>query len=129
MAATVREDGRASQPFSRATFRPAQMPLLRIGAPVVRRAMDQRTTIPRWRAAARWLPVLATGGVMAWLALKPWPSLGRVSWFPRRLADAIRRVLEEPGLAAELSVRGHDRARAFSWRDSAEKVWQLHADL
>ena len=49
--------------------------------------------------------------------------------YPRRLADAIRRVLEEPGLAAELSVRGHDRARAFSWRDSAEKTWQLHADL
>ena len=22
-----------------------------------------------------------------------------------------------------------DRARAFSWRDSAERVWQLHADL
>lgn len=49
--------------------------------------------------------------------------------YPRRLAEAMRRVLEEPGLAAELRVRGHDRARAFSWRDSAEKTWQLHADL
>ena len=26
---------------------------------------------------------------MAWLALKPWPSLGRVSWFPRRLAAGL----------------------------------------
>lgn len=49
--------------------------------------------------------------------------------YPRRIADAIRRVLEEPMLAEDLVVRGHDRARAFSWRDSAEKTWQLHADL
>ncbi|KRF33694.1 glycosyltransferase family 1 protein [Yonghaparkia sp. Soil809] len=49
--------------------------------------------------------------------------------YPRRLADAIRRILEEPMLAGDLAVRGHDRARAFSWRDSAEKTWQLHADL
>ncbi|KQV25496.1 glycosyltransferase family 1 protein [Yonghaparkia sp. Root332] len=49
--------------------------------------------------------------------------------YPRRLADAIRRILEEPMLAEDLAVRGHDRARAFSWRDSAEKTWQLHADL
>ena len=49
--------------------------------------------------------------------------------YPRRLAEAIRRVLEDDGLADELSVRGLDRVRAFSWRDAAEKVWQLHADL
>lgn len=49
--------------------------------------------------------------------------------YPRRLAEAIRRVLEEPLLADELAVRGHDRVHAFSWRDAAEKTWQLHADL
>lgn len=49
--------------------------------------------------------------------------------YPRRLAEAIRRVLDEPLLADDLAVRGHDRSRAFSWRDSAEKTWQLHADL
>jgi len=49
--------------------------------------------------------------------------------YPRRIAEALRRVLEEPLLAEELVVRGHDRVRAFSWRDSAEKTWQLHADL
>jgi hypothetical protein len=26
------------------------------------------------------------GGALAWLALKPWPSLGRVTWFPARPA-------------------------------------------
>jgi glycosyltransferase involved in cell wall biosynthesis len=49
--------------------------------------------------------------------------------YPRRLADAIRSVLEDDALAAQLSVRGHDCAGAYSWRDSAEKTWQLHADL
>lgn len=49
--------------------------------------------------------------------------------YPRRLADAIGRVLTDPALAERLSVSATDRARAFSWRDSAERVWQLHADL
>lgn len=49
--------------------------------------------------------------------------------YPERLADAVRSVLDDATLAAELAVRGRDRARAFSWRDSAEKTWQLHADL
>ena len=49
--------------------------------------------------------------------------------FPRRLAEAMRDLLNDRALADELTVRGRDRARAFSWRDSAEKTWQLHADL
>jgi glycosyltransferase involved in cell wall biosynthesis len=49
--------------------------------------------------------------------------------FPQRLADGIRSVLEDSALAERLSISGRDRAKAFSWRDSAEKVWQLHADL
>jgi glycosyltransferase involved in cell wall biosynthesis len=49
--------------------------------------------------------------------------------YPRRLADAVRTVLDDATLAAELRVRGRDQSRAYSWRDSAEKTWQLHADL
>ena len=33
------------------------------------------------------------------------------------------------GLATQLRVRGLDRSHAYNWRDSAEKTWQLHADL
>ena len=44
-------------------------------------------------------------------------------------ADAIAGLLEDPKLRASLGTRGEDRSHAFSWRDSAEKVWQLHADL
>lgn len=49
--------------------------------------------------------------------------------YPERLAEAIRSVLDDSKLAERLRFSGLDRARSFSWRDSAEKVWQLHADL
>jgi glycosyltransferase involved in cell wall biosynthesis len=49
--------------------------------------------------------------------------------FPGQLADAIHTVTTDAALRNRLSISGLDRARAFSWRDSADKVWQLHADL
>lgn len=49
--------------------------------------------------------------------------------YDARLAEAIGRVVYDPGFAAELGTTGQDRAGLFTWRSSAEKVWQLHADL
>lgn len=49
--------------------------------------------------------------------------------YPERLAAALNRVLTDDALASQLSIIGSDRARAFSWRDCGERVWQLHADL
>jgi glycosyltransferase involved in cell wall biosynthesis len=49
--------------------------------------------------------------------------------YSERLAAAIGRVLTDEELRTRLAVLSADRARAFSWRDSAERVWQLHADL
>jgi glycosyltransferase involved in cell wall biosynthesis len=49
--------------------------------------------------------------------------------YPERLAAAIAAVLNDSVLAERLGFLGQDRARAYSWTDSAEKVWQLHADL
>lgn len=49
--------------------------------------------------------------------------------YPARLASAIVSVVHDPALAERLHYTGLDRAGAFSWRDSAQKVWQLHADL
>ncbi|GAA1943215.1 glycosyltransferase [Agromyces allii] len=46
-----------------------------------------------------------------------------------RLAAAVTSVVEHPSLADRLAVTSGDRSRAFSWRDSAERIWQLHADL
>ena len=49
--------------------------------------------------------------------------------YPGRLAAAIASVVGDGGLAERLRFQGLDRAGAFSWQDSAQKVWQLHADL
>lgn len=49
--------------------------------------------------------------------------------FVDALLAAVAGVVDGPALAERLTIAGHDRARAFSWRDSAERVWQLHADL
>lgn len=49
--------------------------------------------------------------------------------FPARLAEAITQLISDQTTMARLRIAGHDRAKAFSWQDSAEKVWQLHADL
>jgi len=49
--------------------------------------------------------------------------------YPQRLAEAIRSILDDAALAERMGFEGQDRARAFSWRDSAQRVWQLHADL
>ncbi|TFC90433.1 MULTISPECIES: glycosyltransferase family 1 protein [Cryobacterium] len=49
--------------------------------------------------------------------------------YPERLAAAVNRVLTDATLANRLRIVGSDRARAFTWRDSAERVWLLHADL
>jgi glycosyltransferase involved in cell wall biosynthesis len=46
-----------------------------------------------------------------------------------RLADAVTSVLHDGELAQRLRYLGLDRANAYSWRSSAEKIWQLHADL
>jgi glycosyltransferase involved in cell wall biosynthesis len=49
--------------------------------------------------------------------------------YAERLADAVSAVLSDTDRAAQLRIVGQDRAKAFSWRDSAERVWMLHADL
>lgn len=52
---------------------------------------------------------------------------------PREDADALRdataRAVVDADLSARLRVLATDRSRAYSWREAAERVWQLHADL
>jgi len=49
--------------------------------------------------------------------------------FPSRVAEAINSVLDDTALSERLKYSGLDRAKSFTWRSAAEKVWQLHADL
>ncbi|MDQ1582554.1 MAG: hypothetical protein QOF36_608 [Microbacteriaceae bacterium] len=70
-------------------------------------------------------PALVEVGGGAGLVVARNPAAG----YPERLAAAISQVITDRSLSDRLRVQATDRARAFSWRDSAERVWQLHADL
>jgi glycosyltransferase involved in cell wall biosynthesis len=43
------------------------------------------------------------------------------------LAEAMRRVLGDAGLRAELAERGLERARSFSWREAAQRTLAVYA--
>jgi len=45
------------------------------------------------------------------------------------IADGVRRVLEDPALAADLRRRGLQRAREFSWERSVERTLQVYRDV
>ncbi|WP_214465747.1 glycosyltransferase [Microbacterium flavescens] len=45
------------------------------------------------------------------------------------LADALSRSLASTAAADRLAVLAGDRGRSFSWREAADKVWHLHAEL
>ncbi|MET0830433.1 MAG: glycosyltransferase [Microbacterium sp.] len=45
------------------------------------------------------------------------------------LSGALEQALGSAVAVDRLGVLAADRGRAFSWRESADRVWQLHADL
>jgi glycosyltransferase involved in cell wall biosynthesis len=45
------------------------------------------------------------------------------------IADAMARVLGEPGLRADLVRRGTERVRAFSWERSVARIHEVYAEL
>jgi glycosyltransferase involved in cell wall biosynthesis len=48
---------------------------------------------------------------------------------PRAIAAAVRRVLDEPGLADRLRAAGHARAGGYTWRDAAMRLRGLAEEL
>lgn len=49
--------------------------------------------------------------------------------YAERLVAGINSVFHDGALRERLSVLGNDRAKSFSWHDSAERIWALHADI
>jgi glycosyltransferase involved in cell wall biosynthesis len=47
---------------------------------------------------------------------------------PETLAGLLRRVLNEPSLAADLSARGRARARAFDWSHVASRTYAVYQE-
>lgn len=56
-------------------------------------------------------------------------EVARGDGYADRFAEALAVALDDSGLRDRLRLTGEDRAKAFLWRDAAEKIWQLHADL
>ena len=48
---------------------------------------------------------------------------------PQAIADAMRRVLTEPALRADLQARGLARARPFSWERSIRRVREIYDEV
>ncbi|QYH35596.1 glycosyltransferase [Salinibacterium sp. M195] len=70
-------------------------------------------------------PALVELAADAGVVVEREPSEG----YSEALAEGVNRVLNDAPFAERLFYAGQDRSRAFNWRMSAEKVWQLHADL
>lgn len=56
-------------------------------------------------------------------------SLDDASTFVPRLARALANVLSDAELRETLLMAVHDRAPLYSWANSADLVWRIHADL
>jgi glycosyltransferase involved in cell wall biosynthesis len=54
---------------------------------------------------------------------------GGVVTAQEELGAALASALRSTASAERLAVLAADRGRAFSWREAADKVWGLHADL
>lgn len=48
---------------------------------------------------------------------------------PTGLGEALAQILASDDARNRAHVRAMDRGRAFSWRDHADRVWALHAEL
>ncbi|HVW35444.1 MAG TPA: glycosyltransferase family 1 protein [Acidimicrobiia bacterium] len=44
------------------------------------------------------------------------------------LAEAITRILEDPGLAGDLASRGRKRARSLTWGETARRTWAVYEE-
>lgn len=71
------------------------------------------------------VPAVSEVAAGAGLEVKRAESAG----YPQRLADAIRSIIDDPRLAETLRGKGVSRSHAFSWQNSAKKVWDLHSIL
>lgn len=61
--------------------------------------------------------------------LVPDDGRGDASSLAEALGAALADALSSTAAAERLGVLASDRGRAFSWREAADRVWQLHAEL
>jgi len=99
------------------------------GGAVAFLAPSQRSTLP-WRvleALALGVPVVAASSPVHDEVIVDGGML--VDGSADALAAGLAEALGSTSAAQRLAVLAADRGRAFSWRESADRVWQLHAEL
>jgi glycosyltransferase involved in cell wall biosynthesis len=99
------------------------------GGAVALVAPAERSALP-WRvleALALGVPVVAASSPMHAEVIVDGGILAEADG--DALADALGRALGSSASVDRLGVLAADRGRAFSWRESADRVWQLHAEL
>jgi len=92
-------------------------------------APSQRSALP-WRvleALALGVPVVAASSPVHDEVIVDGGILAEAT--PDALGEALTRALDSTASVERLGVLAADRGRAFSWRESADRVWQLHAEL
>lgn len=100
-----------------------------LGGAVTFVAPSQRSALP-WRvleALALGVPVVAASSPVHDEVILDGGILADAT--AEALADALTRALDSSASVDRLGVLAADRGRAFSWRESADRVWQLHAEL
>lgn len=106
-----------------------------LDAAVLLVAPSRRSAFP-WRAVeamALGVPIVAVASAdhreVIWDAGRVVGAYDRDDDDVEALTVAIREATADASTLMRLSVLSGDRGRAFSWRQAAERVWQLHADL
>ncbi|MCC4907853.1 glycosyltransferase [Microbacterium sp. cx-59] len=117
---------RAEVVHSRASLSPADRAAV-FGAALAVVAPSALTAFP-WRvvdAMALGVPVVAIASPIHQEILLDGGSLAPAEG----LGEALAEVLSTDANRRRASVRAADRGSSFSWRDHAERVWALHAEL
>ena len=91
-------------------------------------SLDEGFGIPVAEAMAAGLPVVTSNRS----ALPEVAGAAAVLVDPERteaIAEALRELIQDPGLRQELTQRGRDRAALFSWEKTVRLTWDVYQEL